>query len=116
MSEKSKRGRVLSFRLSDEEFAAFDEKLKASGMNKSEFFRDVFLKGKVSFSVKAAPPKEYKRLLFIFNKASNNLNQLAHRVHLAHKSGIVSERLYTKLMNALAAIHGLLLSGVDDAD
>ncbi|PUA41474.1 molybdopterin-guanine dinucleotide biosynthesis protein MobC [Pseudomonas protegens] len=116
MAEPKKRNRVLSFRLSDEEFAAFDEKLKASRMSKSEFFREVFINAKVSFNVKAAPPKEYGRLLFLYNKSSNNINQLTHSVHRAYRRGIVSERLYVKLLNSLVNIEALLLAGVNDAD
>lgn len=116
MSEQKTRNRVLSFRLSDEEFAAFDEKLKASGMSKSKFFREVFLNSKVAFNVKAGPPREYHKLLFFYNKSSNNLNQIAHRLHRAYRGGIVSERLYRKVMNALVAIHGILLAGVSDVD
>ncbi|EAP6470245.1 molybdopterin-guanine dinucleotide biosynthesis protein MobC, partial [Salmonella enterica] len=39
MSENIKKDRVVSFRLSESEFAPFEKKLAASEMKKSEFFR-----------------------------------------------------------------------------
>ncbi|EPR9400223.1 plasmid mobilization protein [Escherichia coli] len=116
MSEKKKKTHAYSFRLTDEEAAIFEEKIAASNMSKSEFFREVFINSNVNLTVKAAPSKDYQRLLFFTNKASNNLNQLAHKVNVHHLNGKVSERLYRKYLNTLISIRDILLSGVDNAD
>ncbi|MDG4735997.1 plasmid mobilization protein [Pseudomonas aeruginosa] len=113
--KKAARSQVVAFRVPDEKFAPYEQKLKELGISKSDFFRKLLLERLDQVTI-VAPSKDNAKLLFLYNKASNNLNQLAHRVHLAYKSEIVSERLYLKLMNSLAAIHALLLSGVDDAD
>lgn len=116
MAEKRNKDKVVAFRLSQEDFAQFEEKLASSNMKKSEFFREVFLNSNVNITVKAAPSKDLERLTFIFNKASNNLNQVAHQVNYAHLSGKVSERLYKSVNNVLVDIRQLLMAGVDDVD
>lgn len=116
MSEKKNKSHAYSFRLTDEEAAIFEEKIAASNMSKSEFFREVFINSNVNLTVKAAPSKDYQRLLFLTNKASNNLNQLAHRVNTHHLNGKVSDRLYRKYLNTLISIRDILLAGVDNAD
>ncbi|RMT27412.1 Relaxosome component, partial [Pseudomonas savastanoi] len=59
--------------------------------------------------LKAAKPQDYHRLLFFYNKTSNNINQLAHKVNSAHRNGIISEKTYTLWLNKLTAIEALLL-------
>lgn len=110
------KDKVVAFRLSSEDFIQFENKLAASNMKKSEFFRELFLNSNVNITVKGGPSKDLERLTFIFNKASNNLNQLAHQVNSAHLSGKVSDRLYKAVNNVLADIRTLLLSEVRDAD
>ena len=110
------KDKVVAFRLSLEDFAHFEEKLQLSQMTKSAFFREVFLNSNVSLTVQSAPSKELGRLTFLYNKASNNLNQIAHQVNIAHLAGKVSERLYQKVNNGLIDIRELLLLGVRDVD
>lgn len=116
MPESQKKTHVLHFRLTENDFAEFDQKLKQTGMSKSEFFREVFLNSKVTFNVKPVKPFEYHRLVFIYNKAGNNLNQLAHKINSDHRRGIISEMLHLKWLNKLAAIESLLLAGIANAD
>jgi len=113
---KENKDKVVAFRLSQEDFVQFEEKLASSNMKKSEFFREVFLNANVNITLKAAPSKDLERLTFLFNKASNNLNQLAHQVNAAHLEGKVSERLYKSINNSLVDIRHLLMTGVSDVD
>lgn len=106
--------RVVSFRVSEEVFAEYERKLKNSGVKKSQFLREVLLNSNATFQ---APSKDYERLLFLYNKSSNNLNQLAYRVNSAYrKSGIISESLYIRALNELVLIRELLSVGVNHAD
>lgn len=116
MSKKIKKDRVIAFRLSQSEFTKFEEKLAVSEMSKSEFFREVFLNANVNLTVKGAPSKELKSLVFIYNKSSNNLNQIAYKANLAHQMGHISERLYIKILNRLVNIEDLMLVGVNNAN
>jgi hypothetical protein len=111
---KKPETKVFGFRLEQSEGEMYDAKLKELGLTRSEFFRQAFRDLNVTFQ---APSKDYERLLFIFNKSSNNLNQLAHRVHSAHlKSGLISETLYIKLLNELVLIRELLRAGAGNAN
>ncbi|CRL46891.1 Bacterial mobilisation protein (MobC) (plasmid) [Sodalis glossinidius str. 'morsitans'] len=112
MAEKKNKDRVVTFRLSQSDFAQFEEKLASSNMKKSAFFREVFLNANVSLTVKAKPSKDLESLTFLFNKYSNNLNQIAHQVNSAYVSGKVSSSLYTSVNNTLVDIRQLLLSGI----
>lgn len=116
MKERKNKDKVVAFRLSSEDFADFENKLSASRMSRSEFFREVFINANVQLTVKAAPSKDHESLLYLYNKASNNLNQLAHQVNSAHVSGHVSPSLYLKYLNALVEVRDLLLSGVRYVD
>lgn len=113
MAVKKNKGKVLSFRVTDEEALAFEEELAASGMTKSRYFREVFINKKAEIKVEI---KDLQKVIFYFNKASNNLNQLAHQVNSAHYSEKVSERIYLRFLNSLADIRNLLLKGVNDAN
>lgn len=116
MTKSKNKTKVVSFRLSEDDFSEYEKILASSDMKKSEFFREVFLNANVNITVKEKPAKDYHALLFKYNKASNNLNQLAHRVNSAFVSGGISEHVFKKTLNELINIRELLLSGVNDAD
>lgn len=114
MSDPKEKTIVFAFRLPAEEGRQYDEQLAVRGMSRSQFLRESFRQFDVTFE---APSKDYERLLFLYNKSSNNLNQLAHRVHSTHlKSGVISETLYLKWLNELVAIRELLQAGVNHVD
>lgn len=110
------KDKVVAFRLSQEDFAYFEEKLLTSQMTRSAFFHEVFLQANVKLTVQSLPSKDLSHLTFIYNKASNNLNQIAHQVNIAHLTQKVSERLYRQVNNGLSDIRELLLSGVHDVN
>lgn len=113
MTAKENKGRVVSFRLSEEEFAPFKERMQKANLNQSKFFRETFLQANPVFEEAS---KEYERLLFYFNKTSNNLNQLAHGANRAWNRGIISEQVYRRFLNELISIRELLNAGVNNAD
>lgn len=110
------KDKVVAFRLSQDDFAQFEEKLAASNMKKSEFFREVFLNANVNITLNSAPSKDLRRLTYLFNKASNNINQIAHQLNSAHLSGQVSERLYKSVNNVLIDIREILLTEINYVD
>ncbi|WP_434598695.1 molybdopterin-guanine dinucleotide biosynthesis protein MobC (plasmid) [Pseudomonas sp. R4-76] len=111
--ERVNKGRVVSFRLTDEQMAPYEEKIKAAGLSQSAFFRETFLQANPVFEQSS---QEYERLLFYYSKASNNLNQLAHSVNRAWKGDIISQALYAKWLNELISIRELIAAGVNNAD
>lgn len=116
MAEQPPKTRVLTLRVGEDDHTEILRKTKDAGMTTSEFLRDVFINAKLTFSVKAAKPQDYHRLLFFYNKTSNNINQLAHQVNAAHRRGVISEKTYILWLNKLTSIEALLLAGVSDVD
>ncbi len=111
--ETDKKSIVVAFRLSEEEFKPFADILADSSMSKSEFFREVFLARNISLTLERKASPEYGRLLFLMNKASNNINQIAKRINIDYKAGLVSESRYSKIINELISLNSLLKGVVD---
>lgn len=77
MAEKNRlRSNLQKFYLSDKELTILAENMKAIGVkNKSEYFRDMVLKGeKIVINFDYA---NMDKLVFELNKIGNNLNQIA---------------------------------------
>lgn len=77
MAEKNRlRSNLQKFYLSDKELNILEENMKAIGVkNKSEYFRDMVLKGeKIVINFDYA---NMDKLVFELNKIGNNLNQIA---------------------------------------
>lgn len=104
---------MLTCRVSHEDFEKLEQMIADAGMSKSEYFRDVVINQKAEINVVV---KDMQSLIFYYNKASNNLNQLAHKANSAHLENRISESLYGRILNALIDIRTILLRGVEDAD
>ncbi|WP_193067742.1 plasmid mobilization protein [Halomonas sp. 3D7M] len=108
---------VISFRLSAAEYEPYRVALEKSGKNRSQFFREVFLtlKPKIEIKAKTETPTDYKKLLFVANKASNNLNQIAYQLNYAAKSNIINRSMLNRGINLLASIEKYMRRGVRNA-
>ena len=100
-ADSSKLTRLVSFRLTDADHKAYLEKVEASGLKPSTFFRDCVLTNKTHIIARPKSSLEKSRLLYLFNKASNNINQLAHRANSEHKGGSLSDGTYREILDAL---------------
>lgn len=109
-----KKTELISFRLTKSEFKPYKQIIETTSLSKTEFFRKIFLSGKYEFHVNECKPKEYKKIIFLLNKSSNNLNQLARKLNQTHKTGIVSESLYKETLNRLISIESLMKRVIDD--
>lgn len=107
---------VISFRLKQDEFEPFKLLLEKSDKTKSEFFRDIFLSKQkdINITLNELKPVDYFNILRVVNKSGNNLNQLAKSLNIAHKSNIISERIYLKAINSLISINNNLKRLLDD--
>lgn len=113
---KKNKTRVVSFRLREEDIAPYEQKLLSSGVKQSDFLREILFNSNAVFEA-PTKSKDNDRLLFLYNKSSNNLNQLAYRFNSAYrKSEIISESLYIKAINELVLIRELMIAGVKNAD
>lgn len=114
--KKVKLTKPISFRLTAADHAAYLEKVEASGMKSSDFFRDCVLGNKTQVIARPKSSADKDRVIYLFNKASNNMNQLAHKANAAHLAGSVSEATYTGILAVLQIIAQLMKAIIKDAD
>ncbi len=115
-ADGEKLTRPVSFRLTAADHAAYLAKVEASGLRPSEFFRDAVLTNRTQIVERVRPSDDKRRLLYLFNKASNNLNQLAHTANAAELAGKATPALYRGILAELQAIADAMQAAVDHAD
>ncbi|MDM1708935.1 hypothetical protein [Thiopseudomonas alkaliphila] len=59
---------------------------------------------------------EKQRLIYLFNKTSNNVNQLAHRANLDYNTGTISEATYSNILNQLELMARYMKAVIKDVD
>jgi len=106
----------VSFRLTAADHAAYLAKVEASGMKPSEFFRDAVLENKTQIIARPKASPERGRLLYLMNKASNNINQLAHRANVDHLAGVISEATYNRIISELHMMSHYMKAIIKDVD
>ncbi|REC93316.1 plasmid mobilization relaxosome protein MobC [Kushneria indalinina] len=106
MADETNKDEVITFRLSQSDYAPYGKAISDSGTNKSAFFRDVFLQLSPTVEIKqtSQAPTANKQMLFYANKASNNLNQIARQLNYAAKSGVMSRSMLNRAVIALESI------------
>lgn len=105
--------RSFSFRLeNDAQTAVLEKKIARSGLCTSEFLRKLCVDEEVEI-VAASPHKA--RAVFLLQKASNNLNQLAHRANSAHRAGKLEQQILSLVAAELQKLNKFLLSQVQEA-
>ena len=67
------RNNKINIYLNNDEKKIFAEKVKQSGLNKSEFFRKIIL----DYKLKEKPDDRFYEMLYQLRGMANNLNQLA---------------------------------------
>lgn len=100
--------RVVSLRLTQSEFAQLESKRSAAGFSRSEFFRQAVITNRTKVVERPRPTVDYRRLVFLFSKASNNLNQLAHRANSAHQAGLLDHQTLDSMLYELESIRQFL--------
>lgn len=108
--------KVVSLRLTPTDHAQWLSKVEASGQTKSEFFRSCVLGNKTEVVAKTPASADKLQLIWYFNKASNNLNQLAWSAHQTRKRGLLDARTFEQVLSHLSTISELMKKGIADAD
>ena len=106
----------VSFRLTAADHAAYAAKVKASGLKPSTFFRDAVLSNKTQIVARAKASPDRARLIYLFNKTSNNINQLAHRANADHLEGIISEHTYASILDGLRSLSLSMKAALSNAE
>jgi hypothetical protein len=115
MEQKQKLTERVAFRLSKTDYESYKAKVMESGLTPSDFFRKAVITNKTQIISKAVS-QDKKHLLFLVNKASNNLNQLAHRANSAHQAEFIDPRLYEGLLVMLSNISHELKEALSHVD
>lgn len=97
-------GKPVSFRLSETDFLAYQEKVQASGLTSADFFRNCILTNRTQIVAKPQVSVDRSRLLYLISKASNNINQLAYRANSDHLTGLLSDATYKAILSELDLI------------
>ena len=103
-------------KLTPTEYEPFKKIIGIMGLKKATLFRKVILSNKnnvVCLSQSAEEEESRKRMLFLANKTSNNINQLAKKLHQAYRGEVVSERNYLRIMNDLVGVRSAFEKGID---
>lgn len=108
--------KTVSVGLSQADYDAWQAKVDASGLTKSEFFREAILANRTKVVARPRASADKVRLLFLANKASNNINQLAHRANSDHLAGKLSEGAYSALLYELQALNRFLKASAQNVD
>lgn len=108
--------KVVSLRLTPSDHEMWLSKVEASGQTRSEFFRSCVLGNKTEVIANKAASADKLRLIWYFNKASNNLNQLAWTAHQTRKRGLLDARAFEQMIGQLNRISQQLEKGVNDVD
>lgn len=104
--ESEKLTEIMHFRVSKKVRDVFAQKHMESNLTISEFLR-VLLEDKsdnvtiVARKKPKKPPIDVLRVLFLVNKTSNNINQIAHKINSHNKAGLVSDKLYEEVLRSL---------------
>ncbi|EPN0316314.1 plasmid mobilization relaxosome protein MobC [Vibrio vulnificus] len=93
---------VIMFKITKEQFAKYEPIINALDVYRATFFKHLLLNK--NYTYKESNKAEIKRMLFLVNKTSNNINQIAHRLNADNLSGIISQRTYGTAINELITI------------
>ncbi|HDM8225462.1 TPA: mobilization protein [Vibrio campbellii] len=109
--------KYVGFRLPIDEYEKFSDKAKAANLTLTEYLRRAVLSDETV--IKANKPKASKdksQLLYLYNKTSNNMNQLAHQTNTYHQQGALNSKQFNQILASLITIRNLLKSGVEQVD
>ena len=110
MADEEKKSKTISFRVLESVYADFENQCKAANMTKSELFRDYIAKNKVQVIARPAPSRDAKRSVLLLQKASNNINQLAHRANTDSLTGLLSDESYREFTYQLEKLNKFMLA------
>lgn len=114
-SDDEKLKHTVAFRLTDGDFEGYERKFSAAGLSQSEFFREHVLKNTTQVVARPRISADSKRAVFLLQKASNNVNQLAHRANAEHLAGVLSEATFVALIDQLELLNQHMLEQTREA-
>lgn len=113
--DSEKLSKTVAFRLTEDDFAAYKKKFGASGMTQSEFFREHVLTNTTQVIARPVASTDAKRAVFLLHKASNNINQLAHRANSENLAGVLSQETFNSILHQLERLNNFLIAQAEGA-
>ena len=114
-SDDEKLSKVISFRTQMDVFLEFERQCVAANLTQSELHRDYVTKNRVEVIARPKVSSDAKRAVFLLQKASNNLNQLAHRANADSMNNLISEETYAAVLDQLKQLNQYMLDQVAKA-
>lgn len=108
-SEDEKLAKVVAFRLTEDDYLEYRSKFRASNMSQSEFFREHVLTNTTQVLARPTATADSRRAVFLLQKASNNINQLAHRANSENLAGKLSEGTFAQVLAQLERLNDFLV-------
>lgn len=115
INDAEKLSATISFRVNKSDFANFEGKRLAAGMDKSKFYRDHVAHNTTQVVARPLPSQDAKRAVFLLQKASNNLNQLAYRANAAHRAGQLTEGAFAGIVDQLQQLNLFMIEQAKEA-
>jgi hypothetical protein len=106
----------FSFRLTKTEAQPLRDKIAQSGVSQTDFLRDYVLKNRTTVIARPKASLEKTRMQFVFNKAGNNLNQLAHVLNRANLAGKMNDATCKQALATLEQISQYLRAALNHVD
>jgi hypothetical protein len=113
--ESEKLKKTVAFRITEGDFLAYQKKFGASGLSQSEFFREYVLTNTTQVISRPVASKDSKRAVFLLHKASNNINQLAHRANSENRAGFLDEGTFKSILEQLTRLNDFLISQTEES-
>lgn len=109
------KSRVVSFRLADKAHDLLMDKANESGLSPRAWLERAILENQTQIVSRQKPHPELRPTLFLYGKASNNLNQLAHHFNSQFLMGKITAETVEGAIEVLSSIRALLLDRVHGA-
>lgn len=91
----------VAFRLTAADYSVYKEKVSASGLKPSDFFRRCVLTNRTSIVARPVIDADLRQVLFLLARAGNKINQIAFRANADHAAGIIGDQTYRDVLEAL---------------
>lgn len=108
--------KTIAFRITPADYDAYRAKFEASGLSQSAFFREAVLANRTQVIARPKTSADKRQLLYLFNKASNNINQIAHRANADHQAGKIGESTYRQILAELQTLSAFMKGSIDGTD
>lgn len=90
--------------------------MDSTGIKFSEWIREAVIGNKTQIIARQRRSSDAKRILFLANKASNNINQIAHNLNSAKQQGQLSDSIFEVVLTELQALNDFLQSAAKNVD